>query len=175
MVKENKEQMKFSEANEILEINFAMPASTRLLLAIFGLFPLITPYELLYVIKWTDWRNTPFFFAAIISVGALAISALLFYCAVAGLEQTISVHALSRTLIYTRRAPIYPTRSVTVSFDAVQHIDVVTHTWSDGPDSYSLEVFVKYGRRFSTTSIKSQEDIERYVARVRQYVFGASV
>lgn len=168
--------LSFSESDDAIDIVCPMPVGKRVLFAAIALFPLIAPYELLISIRWTDWLNIPFLFAALISVGALVLSTLLLFAAVAGLEQRIHLDKRSRTLTYARSAPIVPFRSATVSFDAVREVCVVTHSWTDGPNSYSLEIRVDDGRRFPTASIEAREDIERHAARIRNCVFdtGAS-
>ena len=72
-------QPELVEREDRLEIRSPMRVGMRILLAALGLFPLLAPYELLIEIDWEHFMNPFFFLAALISAGAMALSAFLFF------------------------------------------------------------------------------------------------
>ena len=76
-----------------LDIVSPMARGTRLLFALLALFPLLAPYELIWRVRWTDYMSPFFLIAAIISAGAVTLSALLVFAAVAGLSSLMTFNA----------------------------------------------------------------------------------
>ncbi|RPI07310.1 MAG: hypothetical protein EHM71_10925, partial [Zetaproteobacteria bacterium] len=89
------------ERMDCLEIRSRMRVGMRILLAAFGLLPLLAPYELLIKIDWEHFVNPFFFLAAFISAGATALSAFLFFAAVAGLSSKIVFDRRAATFSYS--------------------------------------------------------------------------
>lgn len=129
-----------SEDDDIIELISPVSTGERFLFGVLGLVPLLAPYELLLQPRWSDWRTLAFAFALLVSLGALSVSALLFVAAVAGLEQRMRFELRSGVLTYTRRAPWLPERSRSWRFSEIERIELVTQTWSDGPDSHAVKV-----------------------------------
>lgn len=144
-----------------------MPRGRRVVFGVLAFFPLIAPYELLIRPGWEQWHHPAFLFVAAISLGAVSVSAFLAFAAVAGLEQCMRFDLGSRTLTYRRSAPIVPAASRTWPFEAIERVATVVHTWSDGPDSYSVAVVVS-GRTLTTSSTDSRAEADRYVDRINQ-------
>ena len=162
--------LEYSEADGIIELTSPMPLGRRVLFALLALFPLIAPYELLVKPAWETWLHPAFLFALTISLGALAVSALLVFASVAGLEQRLRFETKAQTFTYWRRALVVASRSSTWSFSAIESIELVVHEWSDGPDSYSVQVLGARGTLASTGSTDSRSDAERCVARLKEVV-----
>ena len=144
-----------------------MPLGRRIVFGVLALFPLIAPYELLIRPDWEQWRHPAFIFVAAISLGAVSVSAFLLFAAVAGLAQRMRFDAGSGMLTYWRSAPVVPTVSRTWPFEAVDRVEVVVNTWSEGPDTYSVAIVVG-GRAITTNSTDSRDDVERYVSRIHE-------
>ena len=65
-----------SNNGERLDVFSQMPSGKRLLFALFGLIPLLAPYELMLRVQWNDYGHPAFLLAAVISAGAVVLSAL---------------------------------------------------------------------------------------------------
>ena len=92
------------ERMDCLEIRSRMRVGMRILLAALGLFPLLAPYELLIKIDWEHFMNPFFFLAAFTSAGAMALSAFLFFAAVAGFSSKIVFDRRTATFSYSSEA-----------------------------------------------------------------------
>lgn len=164
--------LELSETDGVLELASPMPVGTRVLFALFGLVPLLAPYELLFRVQWTDWRHPFFFFAAAISLGAMCVSAFFVFAAVAGLEQRARFDIRRSLLTYSARAPLTGLKTTALPIGSIDRVDVVTHGWSDGPDSYSILMVTSDGRQLSTGSSESRELVELYAERIRVITSG---
>ncbi len=89
------------ESADRLVIHSPVPIGRRLFFAGLGVLPLLAPYELLIKPNWQHYRNPVFFFVMVISMGAIAISALLFFAAVAGLSSTMVFDRSTATFNYS--------------------------------------------------------------------------
>jgi hypothetical protein len=158
--------LEFTETDDIVDLVSLMPRGRRIMVALLALLPLIAPYELLFRPQWEDWRHPAFFFVLAISLGALAVSAFLVFAALAGLEQRMRFDASARLFTYWRRAPVLPAKSESWPFASIECVVTAVHTWSEGPDSYSVRVVVDDGRELTTGSDDSRTDVDRYVARL---------
>ena len=123
-----------------MEIRSRMRVGMRILLAALGLFPLLAPYELLIKIDWEHFMNPFFFLAAFISAGAMALSAFLFFAAVAGLSSKIVFDRRTATFSYSSEAPaVRRTRQVQPLSD-VRSTEIGVHDWSDSAPTYHLRI-----------------------------------
>lgn len=156
-----------SEVNGVLEVVSPMPVGRRVMFALVSLVPLIAPYELLIHVRWTDWRHPAFFFAAGISLGAICLSALLGFAAVAGLEQRMRFDLRRSLLTYSARSPLAGRRTVILPFASIERVEVMTHGWSDGPDTYSIRVVATDRREFHSGSSDSHDLVESHAERIR--------
>jgi len=159
--------LEFIETDGVVELVSPMPRGRRIMFGVLALFPLIAPYELLLRPGWEQWRHPAFIFVFVISLGAVSVSALLFFAAIAGLEQRMRFDTDSRVLTYWRRAPVLSATSQTWPFAEIERVSTVVHTWSEGPDSYSVAVIVG-GRELTTNSTDSRADVDRYVVRLNE-------
>jgi len=149
-----------SEDNGRLVIVSPMPAGRRWLFAALGLFPLLAPWELLVRPHWAGRLGLFFVFAAVVSAGALCLTGLLFFAAVAGLSSRITLDASSMTFTYSAVAPVVPTQSRSYPLADVAAVDMHTYDWSDGAPSYSLRILTADGNSHETASSWSREEVE---------------
>jgi hypothetical protein len=141
-----------------LEIVSPMPWGRRVLFGFIALVPLLAPYELLYIVRWNTWWHPFFFFALFISLGAMFVSGLLAFAALAGLESRMVFDAASRTFTYSAKAPI-AREGASITFQEIDRVEVESHDWSDSAPSYSLRLKAG-GRMFSTGSSGSRAEVE---------------
>jgi hypothetical protein len=160
------------ESKEVLEIQSPMPNGRRILFGIIALFPLIAPYELIIKINWQSYFNFFFLFALLISLGAMAVSVLLVWAAVAGLSSNMKFDRATQAFIYTYSAPVLPLRTVRYPLDAVDQLQVETHEWSDGAPSYTFTVTTNDGKSFNSDSSWAKPEIEAVQDRVQRFLGG---
>ena len=159
-----------SDNEERLDVFSQMPSGKRFVFAILGLIPLLAPYELMLRVQWNDYRHPVFLLAAIISAGAVALSVLFIFAAVAGLNSRMTLDAARSTFTYSTGAPIVPNRTLVLPLASVESVHVRTQEWSDGAPSYTLMVKMSDGATFDSDSSWSREDIEDEKARVEVFL-----
>lgn len=164
----------FTDTDGVIDLVSPMPVGRRIMFGLLALIPLLAPYELLFRPQWEDWRHPAFFFVLAIALGAMAVSALLVFAAVAGLEQRMRFDTRARLFTYWRRAPVLRARSESWSFASIERVVTAVHTWSDGPDSYSVRVVMDGGRELTTGSTDSRVDVDRYVTRLNHLLNAAA-
>jgi hypothetical protein len=158
------------ERMDCLEIRSRMRGGMRILLAALGLFPLLAPYELLIKIDWEHFMNPFFFLAAFISAGATALSAFLFFAAVAGLSSKIVFDRHTATFSYSSGAPVVKRTRQVQPLSDVRSTEVGVRDWSDGAPTYHLSIAVKDGTVIESGSSWSREEIEWIRGRVDQFL-----
>jgi hypothetical protein len=162
--------LKMSEREEVIEIRSYLPTSLRILFFLLAFFPLLAPYELLIQPNWYSIWNVFFLFAAVISAGALAVSALLFWAAVAGLNSKLVFDKTTGIMTYSVSAPIVRWRSQQHPIQEIAVLRVEKHDWSDGAPSYSFQTQLADGSVIRSGSSWSKEEIEDIVQRVSAFL-----
>jgi len=157
-----------------LEITSPLRAGVRIVLAVLALFPLLAPYELLIRVEWQQFMHPAFLFVAAISAGAIALSAFLFFAAVAGLSSQMVFDKLSGTFTYSTKASVTRRIDQTHPLREVCGVDIGVREWSDGAPTYHLRVSVASGGVFESGSAWSRDDIESIRTRVRLFLADAS-
>lgn len=158
------------ERMDCLEIRSRMRVGMRILLAALGLFPLLAPYELLIKIDWQHFMNPFFFLAAFISAGAMALSAFLFFAAVAGVSSKIVFDRRTATFTYSSEAPVGRRTRQAQPLSDVRSIEIGVRDWSDSAPTYHLGITVKDGTVFESGSSWSRDEIEWIRHRVDQFL-----
>jgi ABC-type Na+ efflux pump permease subunit len=74
-----------------------------------GLFPWMAPYQLLIKHGWTE-LNIFMVFPIIISLGAILVSLLFIAASLFGLNQTLTIDPVSRTITHAYESAIIPLR-----------------------------------------------------------------
>jgi len=154
----------------MIEVQSTMPAGQRVLLLLLSFFPLLAPYELVIRPDWHSYWNPFFLFVAVISAGALAVSALLAWAAAAGLNSRLRLDRAQATLTYSAGAPLVRWRAVQYPLDQVARLEIETDDWSDGPPSYSLVTLMADGRAFKLGFSWSREEAEGIAGRVSSFL-----
>jgi hypothetical protein len=153
-------ELEFTQTEDRLEIASPMPVGRRVFFGLIALVPLLAPYELMLGVRWNSWLHPFFFLAAVISLGALALTGLFVFAALAGLESRMIFDRTQGRFTYSASAPIVPLRSQHVPIASLLNAETETHNWSDGAPSYSLRVVTTDGRQFTTSSSSSRQEIE---------------
>ncbi len=109
---------------------------------------------------------------AVISLGAVLVSAVFALAALAGLSSTMRFDRASATFTYTAHAPIVPLRKKEYPLSLIQALEIETHEWSEGPASYSLRVRMADGATFSSASESKREEVEGMKERVERFLTG---
>ena len=161
--------LRVAETRDTLEIESTLPAGTRVLFLLLALFPLLAPYDLILRPGWHSDLNVPFFFAALVSLGALAVSALLAWAALAGLDARTRFDRRSGLITHSVRAPVLSRRTARYPLASLGRLEIQTHDWSDGPPSYSLRMILEDGRAIDSGSSWSRNEIEGVRRRVSAF------
>lgn len=148
------------ETLDRLEIASPMPRLKRFIFLLLALVPLLAPYELLMAPGWENILNPYFGFAALISLGALAVSAFLVWAAIAGIESTARFDRRRGAFTTVARAPVMPLRAQAYSFDDLRAVEIEATEWSDGSPSYSLRIDTADGRAFKLLAGFDQRGVE---------------
>ena len=147
-----------------------MPVGKRILFLLLALIPLLAPYELLLKPRWNDIVNVVFLFMTLVSLGALSVTALLVWGAVAGIRSRMRFDRGRGLISYTAWAPVMGTRSSRRRLDAIAALEVETTEWSDGAPSYSLKIVMADQQTFRTGSAWSREEVEAIRQRVTSFL-----
>lgn len=142
-----------------LEIRTPMRVGTRVLLTGLAFIPLLAPFELLIRIHWARYLSPLFVFAAIVSAGAAAVSALLLFAALAGLSSTMAFDKRAATFSYLTHAPLGGRNRQAYPLSDVRNVEVGLRDWSDSAPSYHLKVTLNDGAVFESGSSCSHDDI----------------
>jgi hypothetical protein len=157
------------ERGDELNITSPMTPGLRAFYLLIGLVPLAAPYELLIKPGWQTIFHPFFALAAIISGGAVAVSALFVWISVAGIESSARFDRRRRTLTTVERAPIMPTRTRTRPLDELRAIEVEKTEWSDSGPTYSLRLECADGQKLkllaSYARPEEAEAVRRHLGR----------
>ena len=159
------------ERGDELNITSPMTPGLRAFYLLIGLVPLAAPYELLIKPGWQTIFHPFFALAAIISGGAVALSALFVWIAVAGIESSARFDRRRRTLTTVERAPIMPTRTRTRPLDELRAIEVEKTEWSDSGPTYSLRLECADGQKLKLlASYARPEEAEAVRRRLGRFL-----
>jgi hypothetical protein len=164
--------LKVIESKEVIEIHSLMPIGKRLLFLALAFIPLLAPYELIIRVDWQNYLNLFFLIALLISLGAMVISALLVWGAVAGLSSSLKFDRSSNTIIHSAEAPVVIKRTVQYPFDQLAEIQVYEHEWSDGDSSYSVRATMTDGESLQSGTSWSRAEIEALVQKITAFLRG---
>jgi hypothetical protein len=157
------------EADRQIQINEHVPAGARVFLFVVGLCPWIAPYQLLIKPNWTGFDFKTLFFS-VISLGAIAVSLFFLVAALFGLNQTLTIDAKMRTIIYTYESAIAHLREKIYSFSQLKSIMTVTHGWTDGPSSHGLKFIFADGYKTEPGSFASLDEAHTLKSKIEQLI-----
>lgn len=137
-----------------------MSAKARTLFALAGVVPLLAPYELLIRPDWPDMLSIAWVLSALVSLGALVVTALLLGVAVFGLNRRVEFDATGRVVLVTDAHLLRRPRMLKLPFADVAGVEVVCHDWSDGPSTYELRLIPAIGKVVDFGNFTSRKKAE---------------
>lgn len=158
------------EKPESFEIQSRMRTGKRFILALLALFPLIAPWELLIKPDWTEIFHPVFFFMATISVGAVAVSLMFLWAAVAGLDSSMRFDRERGLFSWSIRAPVVPIRRIRTKIGDIANLRAVVHDWTDGSPSFSIQVELIDGTILKSGSTWSRAEIDRILTKLSEFL-----
>lgn len=158
------------ETGDTLEVTSPMPVGRRVLFGLLAIFPLLAPYELLLKPGWESILNPFFGFAALISLGALCLSAFLVWAAIAGLESRARFDLPHRTLTTAYWAPVVPLTMRPYSLNDLRAVRLETIEWSEGSPSYSLRIETTDGRSLRLMGEYDRPEVEAIQSRIASFL-----
>lgn len=162
--------LKVIEEKNVIEIQSCMPGGQRIFYSLLALFPLLAPYELIIRPGWHSYLNVFFLFVAIISAGAMAVSALFAWAAVAGLDAILRLDKAEGILRYSAGALIVRWHTQQCPIADITRLEVETQDWGDGMPSYAFIAQTSDGRRYKVGSSWTKAEIEDTVERVSVFL-----
>jgi len=163
-------EVEWFEREARLEVRSPMRVGMRVVFALVGLFPLVAPYQLLVRTAWTTYLHPFFALAAVISLGALALSAFLFFAAVAAMSSGMVFDRRTATVRAWSSAPIVRRTEREVAWSQVVGVEVAKTDWTDGAPSYRLRVALADGSSLESGSSWSNSEIETIRERVVRFL-----
>ncbi len=158
------------ESDDRLEVRHQMRAGSRVFFLLAAFFPLVAPYELLWKTRWESIWNLYFLFAALICLGALAVSGFALMAALAGLSTCLVFDRRARTFTYIRTAPVFHPRPEVFSLADILSVEVEKIDWSDSAPDYKLAVNLAGRRKCSSGMSASRAEVEGYRQRVLAFL-----
>jgi hypothetical protein len=163
-------EFRIAQTADRLVVDAPLPAGNRILFLLLSLFPLIAPYELILRPRCESFLHPFFLLAAFISAGAVAVSAFLFWAAIAGLDTETVFDRTRARLTHTIRAPILPEKRTEYPLDLIATLTVEKHEWSDGGPSYSFTVGLRDGKQLRCGSTWSRKEAEALRERAAAFL-----
>jgi hypothetical protein len=160
------------EVGDRLEVRSPMRNGMRVVFALLGFIPLLAPYELLVRVDWQNYLNPFFLLAALISLGAMALSGFLFFAAVAGLSSLMVFDRMTSTFVHSAWAPVVRRTRREYPLSAVQGAEVGVQEWSDSGPSFHLRVALTDGTVIDSASSWLRAEIEAMTDRVNRFLEG---
>lgn len=163
----------FEQPDKIMVVS-RTPVGMRFFFALLALFPLLAPYELLIRVKWQTYLHPFFALAAIVSLGALALSTFLVFAALAAFDSTMTFDKTSALLTYSTETPVVRTSSMRFPLKRLTGVIVKKRDWSDGTPSYYLAVETADADVLETASSWSRQEVEAVKIRIDRFMSNAS-
>lgn len=146
------------------------PLAMRALLFVFSLVPLWGSWDLLTGVTFTNYFSPFFLFILIMALGAFSVFLGFFCGAVFGITQTVTVDPAGKKVVRLWRN-IRPRRNrEELPFAYVRDIEVVTQSWSDGPDDYLLRLHPTAGDSFEIVKYARRRQAVAEAAKLRMMI-----
>jgi hypothetical protein len=150
------------QSGNVIEFSNKVSPGVRVLIFLFGLVPLLAPYELLIKIKWESYFNLPFAISLFIALGATAVSLFLFFFALMSMNQRLRFDGDRRVLTYGYNTAILPFMAKDHPFRKITALAVEVNDWGDGPTTYDLRLQVEGERKITFGNFEKRDDADRY-------------
>ncbi len=147
-----------------------IPIGVRVFLILVGLIPIfLAPYELLIR---PGWHGLSIFLivSILISIGAILVGGLFVAAGLLGLNQTLRFEANSESIHYSYESTLVPLRRKTYKFSDIAKTSINVHDWSEGPSTYSLQIFFTNGQKIETGSFEKRNEAEQALAKIETLI-----
>jgi uncharacterized membrane protein len=147
------------------KIEFASRLSplVRVVLFLFGLFPLLAPYELLLKPGWDGSFNLIMLIFLIISLGAISVSFFFIGAAFLGRSQHFQFDGSRRQVIYRFKTALTPFSEERYDFNQIEALQLKATTWESRPDSYDICLIIRDERPLAFGDFPSRPEAEPYL------------
>lgn len=142
---------------ETIEFKNHLQTIPRIIVFLFGLVPLIAPYEILIQTDWQSYFNLYFAFALLICLGAITVSFFFFMFALLGLDELVVIDPITSSIRHEWSSPVLKSQFKTWSFSEISELNVLLESWSDGADYYQLEFVNKNGEKLKFAKFSTEE------------------
>ncbi|MDE1151789.1 MAG: hypothetical protein PW788_04550 [Micavibrio sp.] len=147
------------------------PVLLRVALAAFGLFTLWGAYDLVVNAAASgSYLSGTFFFLLLMAFVALAVACAFFYAAVFAALQKLVFNAATQQVTRIWRGLSLKAGRQDIPFNYLRDIEVVTETWSDRPETYSLALHLTDGDSIGFAHWIERKPAYAEAARLRAYV-----
>ena len=154
----------------MLTYHTPFPMGLRLLLLGFSLFPLWGSYDLLTGVRFNSYFNVFFLFILVMALGAFIVFAAFFCAGIFGITQTVTIDAANGTVTRQWRHILPRLHTETLPFIYVRDIELVTQSWSDGPDDYVLRLHPTDGDSFNIVKFTDRKAAAAEAAKIRSMI-----
>jgi hypothetical protein len=153
-----------------IDFRSTITPAMRVLLLAGAAIPLIAPYELLYEPRWNSALSVFGVFAILISLGALAVSALLAAAALFGLNEHITLDSRRGVVRYACKAAVLRGHCHEFPMSWVKSVALVSHYWEDGPPTYDLVISIAEHTDVQAGPFDDLAVAERHRQRVEELI-----
>jgi len=154
-----------------LEFKSSLSPLARLLFFLFGLLPLLAPYELLIKPTWNGRISIVMLFFAVISLGAIIVSLFFIAAALFGRSQHLQFDASNRVVRYRYKTALHPFREARYDFSQIEALELKTTEWDSRPDTYAITMTIRDQPALTFGDFASRPDAEDSLAVLEEMVF----
>ena len=161
-----------TQTSQTLAFDKRVHPAVRVVIFLFGLLPLLAPYELLVKARWNVFFSLPFFISLLFSIFLAAFSVFIIFIALFAQNQHVCFDRDRSMLTYGWSDAVRAYRETSHRFQEISEPELKVHDWSDGPNSYDLLVKTRSGDKISFGDFSSREEAERYQSIVKAILDG---
>ncbi len=162
------------QTTDKLEFKSSLSPLARLLFLLFGLIPLLAPYELLIKPAWTGRINIVMLFFLVISLGAIMVSLFFIAAALLGRSQHLQFDASNRVIRYRFKTAIHPFREVRYDFSQIEALELKATEWDSRPDTYAITMKIRDQPDLTFGDFSSRSEVEHCLAVLEEMVFNSN-
>lgn len=160
-----------TQSNNAIEFKNYLSKAERILIMIFGLLPLLAPYELIIKPNYSEFPILFKMLNLIISIGAIAVSSFLIYSSFFALNKIIQINSDDKLIIYKYRSAFKPFCTINYSFSKIESINLKAIEWESRADTYTIALKIKDRKRdIDFGGFTSKEEAERYLSILNKII-----
>jgi hypothetical protein len=158
------------QSNNKIEFTSHLSLAARALIMIFGLFPLLAPYELLIKPSWNGKINWLMVFLLLISIGAIVLSIFSICTALFGINQSIQINSTNRIITNGYKPGLLRFRQNQYLFSEIEIVQLKVHEWTDGPTTFNIGLKAVGHREIEFGGFATQEEAEKYLSILKEMI-----